>query len=225
MATELSSKMRANLAEIYRLIDRQPERAEYVSNSRLGDLLLVSPPAINRMVNRLNDLGMLLHKPYHGIAITDAGRTEALKLIRVQRIAEVFLVQVMGLNWLQVYEEALRLSDGLSDAIVTRMFEMTGAPTVCPHGEPIPAVDGTLPSLDDIFLSQVTEGNAIRISRLTTREADRLAYIEALGLAPGQDCEVIHVAPFDGPIQLKLGREYRIIGNSLARLIRVQVVA
>lgn len=224
MSTELSSKMRAYMAEIYRLIDRQPEGAEYVSSSQLAELLLVSPPAVNRMVNRLSDLGMLLHKPYQGIAITAEGRSEALKLIRVQRIAEAFLVQVMGLNWLHVHEEAQRLSDGLSAAVVERMVEMTGAPTLCPHGEPIPSAEGATPVVDDIFLSQVAAGASIRVSRLITREADRLQYMEALGLLPGQDCEVIHVAPFDGPLQLKLGREFRIIGDNLARLIRVRLL-
>ena len=221
-SSELSSKMRAYMAEIYRLVDRQPEEAKYVSTSQLADLLFVSPPAVNRMVNKLGDLGLLHHEPYQGIAITDKGRVEALKQIRYQRIAEVFLVQVMGINWLQVYEEALRLSDGLSDAITERMFSMTGEPAFCPHGEPIPNAEGKVIALQDDFLSRAEAGKIVRISRLITREIDRLQYIEALGLVPNQVCEVIHVAPFSGPMQLKLGREYRIIGNSLARLIRVQ---
>ena len=79
-----------------------------------------------------------MHQPYRGITITEAGRVVALKQIRYQRIAEVFLVQVMEMNWLEVFEEALRLSEGLSEAVVERMYEMCGAPATCPHGEPIP---------------------------------------------------------------------------------------
>lgn len=224
MTSELSSKMRAYLAEIYRLIDRQLEPAEYVSTSQLAETLDVSPPAVNRMVNRLSKNGLLHHQPYQGIAITESGRVEALKHIRKQRVAEVFLVQVMRMSWLEVSEEARRLSDGLSDAVLQRMIEMTDDPATCPHGEPIPRASGMLPPASDVFLSQVTEGAAIRVSRLITRESDRLQYVEALGLAPGQVCEVIHVAPFEGPMQLKLGREFRIIGQSLARLIRVDIL-
>ena len=225
MSSELSSKMRAYMAEIYRLVDRQPDGADFITSSQLADLLFVSPPAVNRMVNRLSDLGLLVHQPYQGITITDAGRLEALKLVRCQRIAEVFLVRVMGINWLNVHDEALRLSDGLSDVIVQRMYEMTGEPATCPHGEPIPDANGKLPPGKDVLLSQVAAGAKVRISRLTTRETDRLQYIEALGLVPDHVCEVIHVAPFDGPMQLKLGREFRIIGNNLARLIRVEVLS
>jgi len=130
----------------------------------------------------------------------------------------------MDINWLTVHEEALRLSDGLSEAVIQRMFEMTGEPTTCPHGEPIPDAAGTLPPASDVLLSQIGAGARIRISRLITRESDRLQYIEALGLVPDQVCEVIHIAPFDGPMQLRLGREFRIIGNSLAQLIRAEVL-
>ena len=225
MSSELSSKMRAYMAEIYRLVDRQPKQSENVTSSQLADWLFVSPPAVNRMVNRLSELGLLVHQPYQGITITDEGRTEALKHIRCQRIAEAFLVQVMDINWLTVHEEALRLSDGLSETVIQRMYEMTGKPATCPHGEPIPDAQGTLPPANDVFLSQIGAGNKIRVSRLITRESERLQYIEALGLIPDQVCEVIHVAPFDGPMQLKLGQEFRIIGHSLAQLIRAEVIA
>ena len=224
MSSELSSKMRAYLAEIYRLADRQAEAGDYVSTAQLADLLFVSPPAVNRMVNKLNELGLLDHRPYQGIAITDRGCIEALKHIRRQRIAEVFLVQVMGISWLEVYQEALTLSDGLSERVVRRMYEMAGKPAFCPHGEPIPDKEGGLKRMRDKLLAQVEAGQTVCISRLNTREFDRLQYIEALGLIPGKTCTVIHIAPFNGPMQIKLDREYRIIGNSLAGLIRVQEI-
>lgn len=224
MSKELSAKMRANLADIYRLIDRQPQPSGYVSTSQVADLLFVSPPAVNRMVNRLSKQGLLHHQRYQGVSVTEAGRKVALKQIRRQRIAEVFLVQIMGMNWLEAHEEAQRLSQGMSEAVLQRMLEMTDQPTVCPHGEPIPDAEGNLPPTRDIALSSVAAGSQARITRLVTREADRLQYVEALGLLPGRLCDVIHVAPFEGPLQLKLGREFRIIGQNLAQLIRVEIV-
>ena len=224
MSTELSSKMRAYLAEIYRLIDRQPEAVDYVSTSALADLLFVSPPAVNRMVNKLKELDLLEHEPYQGIALTKKGCAEALKQIRYHRIAETFLVNVMDMNWLDVYDEASTLSSGLSDIVVQRMYEMAGQPEFCPHGEPIPNQDGALPDIDDEFLSKIEAGKRVKITRVTTREFDRLQYLEALGLLPGTELDLIHVAPFDGPMQLKLDNEYRIIGNNLAQLIRVKTL-
>ena len=222
MSSPLSSKMRAYLAEVYRLIDRQTQPVDYVTSSQLSDLLFVSPPSVTRMVSKLSEQELLHRQPYQGITLTDSGRIEALKHIRCQRIAEAFLVQVMGIHWIPAHAEAQRLCSSLSEAIVQRMYEMAGEPAFCPHGEPIPDAQGRVTAMNDIPLAQVEADSTARITRLITREADRLQYIEALGLLPGKTCAVIHVAPFDGPMQIRLDREYRIIGNSLAQLIRVQ---
>lgn len=220
---DLSTKMRTYLAEVYRLQDREQPEDGYVSTSALADMLMVSAPAVNRMVNRLKELDMLDHEPYQGIRLTENGTQEALQHLRAHRIAESFLAQVMGLDWEQVYDEALQISPNLSDTLVDRMAAMSGNPDICPHGEPIPQKDGTIATVDDLRLSEVDPKTMVTVTRMRTREADRLKYIEALGLLPGSTLDVIHKAPFDGPMQLKIGEEYRIIGHSLAELIRVRV--
>lgn len=224
MSDELSPKMRAYLAEVYRLSDIEAEQNGYVSTSALADLLDVSAPAVNRMVNRLKELGLLEHEPYQGIRLTDAGRTAALKQLRSQRIAESFLVNVMQFDWDVVAEEAHQLGSALSETLLTRMIEMAGNPTHSPHGEPIPTSEGELPPVSDELLSDCPAGSVVEVTRMRTREADRLNYIAALGLLPGARLEVLHTAPFNGPMQLKIGSEYRIIGYNLAELIRVKKV-
>jgi len=221
---DLSTKMRTYLAEVYRLEDMERPEDGYVSTSSLADMLMVSAPAVNRMVNRLKELDMLDHEPYQGIRLTDHGRKEALQYLRAHRIAEVFLSKVMGFDWEHVYEEAGRMSPALSDALVDRMAAMSGNPDFCPHGEPIPKADGTIAELDDVRLSDADAKTTVQVTRMRTREADRLNYIEALGLLPGATLDVIHKAPFDGPMQLKVGNEYRIIGRTLADLIRVVAI-
>jgi DtxR family transcriptional regulator, Mn-dependent transcriptional regulator len=218
---DLSSTMRGYLSEIYRLCDYEGENS-YVSTSALADLLDVTAPAVNRMVTKLKDMALLEHEPYQGIRLTELGKREALKELRRHRIAEAFLVKVMGFGWHEIHDEADRMSKALSENITERMSEMAGNPTHCPHGEPIPSADGTLVDLDDFLLSAAQEGRELEVTRVRTRESDRLEYIAALGLTPGAQVQVIHVAPFNGPLQLKLGSEYRIIGHNLAELIRVR---
>lgn len=221
---ELSAKMRTYLAEVYRLAEYAPQPEHYVSTSAVAELLDVSAPAVNRMINRLKELGLLEHEPYRGIRLTPEGMREALKQIRNHRIAESFLVQVMGLKWDEVYSEAQQISAALSDTLIARMEEMAGHPRLCPHGEPIPDAQGTIPPLDDCLLSDLSEGAVVEVTRLRTREPDRLNYIAALGLLPGTKLELLHAAPFNGPMQLRVGGEYRIIGHNLAELIRVRRV-
>jgi DtxR family Mn-dependent transcriptional regulator len=212
------------LAEIYRLSDDTFRQGgeNMVSTSALAELLMVTAPAVNRMVTKLKELGLLTHEPYKGILLTEAGKREALLRIRNQRIAEIFLVKVMGFKWHEIFHEANNMGRALSEPIANRMLVMAGNPQFCPHGEPIPHADGTVMAMDDMPLASAEAHQRYRITRVRTREADRLEYLSALGLIPGTEVTVIHLAPFDGPIQLKLGNEYRIVGHNLAQRIHVR---
>lgn len=217
--------MRDYLVQIYRLMHQGDASEGFVSTSALADRLNVSPPAVNRMVTRLRELGALEHEPYQGIRLTEAGEREALKQLRLHRIVEAFLVNVMGFKWHEIHDEADRISKELGAEIAERMAQMAGSPTHCPHGEPIPSAEGVLPRLDDILLSAAPVNVPLQITRVRTREPDRLEYLAALGLVPGAQVTVIHAAPFHGPLQLKLGREYRIVGHNLAEMIRVKPIS
>ncbi|MDX2074837.1 MAG: metal-dependent transcriptional regulator [bacterium] len=212
------------LAEIYRLSDDEFRYDGMVSTSALADLLMVTAPAVNRMVTKLKDLGLLTHEPYKGIMLTPAGIKEALLRIRNQRIAEIFLVKVMGFKWHEIFVEANNMSRALSEPVALRMLAMAENPQFCPHGEPIPTADGEIAELDDIPLASAEAHKHYRITRVRTRESDRLEYLAALGLLPQTEISVVHAAPFDGPIQLKLGNEYRIVGHNLALRINVKEI-
>jgi DtxR family Mn-dependent transcriptional regulator len=225
MTTALSSTMRDYLAEIYRLADRESQADGFVSTSALADLLDVSAPAVNRMVIKLRDQGLLQHEPYQGIRLTEQGRREALKQLRRHRIVEAFLTQVMGFGWHQVHDEADRIAPTLDEMVVERMAAMANNPTRCPHGEPIPTPEGEIPELHDQLIPDAPQNVQLEITRVRTREADRLEYMAALELVPGAYLEIVHAAPFNGPIQLRLHeKEFRIIGHNLAEMIRVQPV-
>lgn len=225
MSVELSATMRDYLAEIYRLAERGGDDVTYVSTSALAELLDVSAPAVNRMVTKLKEMGLLNHEPYQGIRLTPEGEQEALRYLRRHRIVEAFLVNVMGFRWHEVHREADAISRAIGDVMTGRMYEMAGQPTHCPHGEPIPGADGTLERPHDIALIQAPLQTDLNITRVHTREPDRLEYLAALQLVPGSVLQVLSIAPFNGPVQLKLGAEYRIIGHNLGEIIRVEPVA
>ncbi len=223
MSNDLSPTMRDYLAEVYRLSD-QHGAGGFVSTSALADLLDVSAPAVNRMVTKLKEMRLLDHEPYQGIRLTKQGEREALKYLRRHRIAEAFLVNVMGFKWHEVHGEADQMARGLNERLAKRMSAMAGNPTHCPHGEPIPDAEGNLPELDDVPLLAAAQKADLELTRVQTREPDRLDYLGALGLVPGAHLQVLNIAPFNGPIQLKLNKEYRIIGHNLAETIRVRVL-
>ena len=214
---EPSAAMREYLAEIYRLQEYSPT----VSTTSLADRLNVSPPAIPRMLKRLQSAGYVKHVPYQGVELTGRGREEALREIRRHRILEVFLVSVMGFTWDEAHEHADDLSAGLNDRLAERMAEMAGQPQRCPHGEPIPDRDGRLPLVNDVCIVNLGVGHKGAVSRVRTHEPEKLQYFASLGLIPGTALEIMGRAPFNGPMRLRIGREDVVIGYELMKSLWV----
>jgi len=212
-----SPAMREYLAEIYRLQEDSPT----VSTTSLAERLGVSAPAIPRMLKRLKSAGYVKHIPYQGVELAELGREEALRELRRHRVLEVLLVNVMGFSWDEVHEHADQLGKGLNDTIAERMAEMTGFPTRCPHGEPIPGEDGRLPQVNDFCLINLAVGHKGTISRVRTNEPERLQYFASLGLVPGVTFEIIGRAPFNGPMRLRVERDEIVLGVELVKALWV----
>ena len=133
---KISPVMREYLGEIYRL-EHSPDGAG-VATSGLAERLEVSPSAVVRMLRRLDEAGMLTHIPYQDVKLTPQGEREAIRSIRRHRLLEVFLVKVMGFGWDEVHEQAHGLDLVITDEFEDRMDAVSGYPTHCPHGSPIP---------------------------------------------------------------------------------------
>jgi len=212
-----SAAMREYLAEIYRLQEDSP----LVNTTSLAKRLDVSAPAVPRMLKRLRNAGYVEHKPYEGFALTELGREEALKELRRHRVLEVFLVNIMDFTWDETHDHAEELGRGLNDVIVRRMADMTGNPTRCPHGEPIPDEEGNMPNIQDICIINLGVGYKGEVSRVRTHEPEKLQYFASLGLIPGTKLEIVGRAPFNGPMRLRVNRDEIVLGVELTKSLWV----
>lgn len=61
--------------------------------------------------------------------------------MRKHRIAECLLVDVIGLEWEEVHEEACRWEHVMSETVERKVLAMLGHPTQSPYGNPIPGLD------------------------------------------------------------------------------------
>ena len=209
--------MREYLAEIYRLQEDSPT----VSTTSLADKLEVSAPAVPRMLKRLKSAGFVKHVPYQGVELTALGTEEALRELRRHRVLEVFLTQVMNFTWDEAHGHADELGKGLNDDVVARMAEMTNQPTRCPHGEPIPTIEGEITKPQDMSVMNAPVGFKGEVSRVRTHNAEKLQYFSANRLVPGTAFEIVGRAPFNGPMRLRLGRDEVVLGAELARSLWV----
>ncbi len=214
-----SPAMRRYAAEIYRL----QQDYEQVSLSLLAASVSTSAQAISNMVRRLGDEGYLVHEPYRGVRLTPEGEQIAMPALRRHRLVEVFLVRIMGYDWAAAHQLADTFEHGVNDELEDRIDHLTGHPTRCPHGEPIPNKAGVIPVVKDVPLLDVPSGSDCVISRVRTHEADKLHYIGDLGLVPGVPFHLFSCAPFKGPLRLQMKPQDHVIGYELAGSLWVEV--
>lgn len=216
----VSPAMRRYAAEIYRL----QQDNEQVPLSLLGEHVEASAQAISTMVKRLNQSGYLIHEPYRGVRLTPSGEKIAMPSLRRHRLTEVFLVKVMKYDWASAHELSDVFERGVNDELEDRMDELSGHPTRCPHGEPIPSKDGIMPEVRDEPLLNVPSGSDCVISRVRTHEMEKLHYIGEIGLIPGTTFHLFSCAPFKGPLRLQMKPQDHIIGYELAASLWVEVI-
>ena len=201
------------LAEIYRL------EADHgtVTMPMVADVLEISVQAVSRMIRQLAQDGWLEHEPYQGVHLTAAGEQVALQAIRRHRIVEVFFVKIMQFGWDSVHDLIEPLEGGINDIVLERMFELTGHPVRCPHGEPIPSKEGVMPHIDDGPLNQVPAGTASRVSRVRAHDPEKLRYLAELGIVPEAEITVLAHGRFHGPVRVSIGGQEQLLGAELAK--------
>jgi DtxR family transcriptional regulator, Mn-dependent transcriptional regulator len=194
-----------------------------VSTTALAERLGVTPASASGMVKRLCELGLVTHRRYHGVLLTDAGRRVALEVIRHHRLLELYLVEDLGVPWDRVHQEAEILEHVLSDELEELIAAKLGNPTIDPHGDPIPSRELTIEEVSTESLESLEPGVTGMFARVSDSDPDMLRYLADLGIAPGAELEVVERQPFGGPLFVRFGDEVHPLGGDLARAIRVQV--
>src|SRR5215216_1017062 len=170
------------------------------STSDVADQLSIAPASVTNMFGRLREMGLAEYERYHGASLTEAGRVEALRLVRRHRLIETFLLECLDYSWEEVHEEAESLEHSVSDAFTERLAAFLGHPAHDPHGDPIPSADGSLEPEVSFPLAAAATGQRVRIYRVGDEEPAKLAYLEEHGLTPGKLFEVREVRALDGVV-------------------------
>jgi DtxR family Mn-dependent transcriptional regulator len=178
---------------------------ERVTTTALSERMNVSAAAVSSMLKRLEESGFIERSTIDGITLTTQGRLAALQLIRRHRLLEVFLVKVLGYTWDQVDNEAYRLEHAISSSFEDRVDQLCDFPTHCPHGDPIPRKDGSLPNdVLSIPLPTLELGRSAILRRVGSSDSRILRYLAHLGLTPGCCLRLLDIGPFNGPVTLTL---------------------
>lgn len=192
------------------------QREGNATTSAIAQALSVTPASVTGMVKRLASRGLVRHVPYQGVALTNTGERIALEVVRHHRILELFLMETLGYSWDEVHEEADRLEHAISEDFEDRVARRLGQPVIDPHGDPIPAKGGGLPSVPQQRLSELPVGGKARIVRVNDTDPALLRFAARLGLRPRARVTLVEAEPFGGSLRVRVGRMDRSVGRALA---------
>jgi DtxR family Mn-dependent transcriptional regulator len=190
------------LRTVYELEEEgvQPMRA------RIAERLGQSGPTVSQTVARMERDGLMrVVTADRHLELTDEGRALAVRVMRKHRLAECLLVDVIGLDWELVHEEACRWEHVMSETVERRLLDLLGHPTESPYGNPIPGlgelgesphgepVEGLL-TLDAVAGQDETKVVVRRIAEPVQTDTALMSRLRRAGVRPGAAVSVARTA-------------------------------
>lgn len=176
--------------------------------ARIAERLDQSGPTVSQTVARMERVDLLrVHGDRH-LELTSQGRGYAVRVMRKHRLAELLLVDVIGLDWEEVHVEACRWEHVVSESVERRLVELLRHPTTCPHGNPIPGLTELgepdraaepaepLAALADVATPSGTRAVVRRISEQLQKDTALMLKLKRNGIQPGH--EVVLATSDDG---------------------------
>tara|TARA_A100001037_G_scaffold210166_1_gene188356 strand:- start:1875 stop:2570 length:696 start_codon:yes stop_codon:yes gene_type:complete len=202
-APAISHAVQDYLKAIYKLQNGH-EADGSVNTKVLSDHLDVAAASATNMVKKLAEMKLVAYTPYKGFALTLSGEKIALEVIRHHRLLERYLADSLGYSWDEVDAEADRLEHVISEEFEDRIDAALGFPKTDPHGDPIPAKDGSIQKQDTRRLSDIEMGETVVIRQVSDESSEMLRYMDDLGLRPSATVLVKDRAPFNGPMLVSI---------------------
>ena len=160
-------------------------QSDSITPSQLASVLGLAPSSVTEMVQKLVAQGLVTHRPYGPIALSDAGERRAAAIVRRHRLVETWLVREFGYSWDEVHDEAEVLEHVLSDRLLERIDERLGRPRFDPHGDAIPDAEGHVHRERFVLLGAAGDGHEGRVLRVSDRDPELLRELDRAGLVVG----------------------------------------
>ena len=152
---------------------------------------------MSQTVARMERDGLLTVEGDRHLVLTELGRTHAVSVMRKHRLAELLLVNVIGMPYEEAHDEACRWEHVMSDAVEQRVYELLDRPTRSPYGNPIPGLDAlgsravrpraaTRRERNLAFPGLTGQVVVRRICESVQTDADVLRQLHAAGRRPGR---------------------------------------
>ncbi|MET1006771.1 MAG: metal-dependent transcriptional regulator [Propionibacteriaceae bacterium] len=168
--------------------------------ARIAERLQQSGPTVSQTVARMERDNLVHVQGDRHLELTPEGRSRATRVMRKHRLAERLLIDVIGLDWEKVHEEACRWEHVISEDVERRLVTLLHEPTESPYGNPIPGLEElgvvSLPAvyregneqLNDVV--KTGDGTEIRVviqrmSEEIQKDTQMMGTLRLAGIQPG----------------------------------------
>ncbi|MFN7924429.1 MAG: metal-dependent transcriptional regulator [Bryobacteraceae bacterium] len=185
----------------------------------------VSPPAVTMAIRRLKrDACISVDRKGH-IKLTPEGRKIADRILHRHHLIERMLVEIFGMEWFKVHDEAERLEHAVSEDFERLLMKRLGADLPCPHGNteevvsPAERRERGWQTLDEVH------GNtSVRVVSVYERDRQLLEYLDGMDVHPGARLDVIG-RNYDDTLTFKVAGRAAQLASSVARKVWVEAEA
>ena len=179
--------------------------------ARIAERLGHSGPTVSQTVARMERDGLLHLDDQRRIRLTPQGAEVATDVMRKHRLAERHLLDVIGLDYAHVHEEACRWEHVMSLEVEKRLARQSAPPYGDPYGTPIPGraalgseeTDATGEGKEDAttvreLRAAISDGQTLRfrLERIGERlqsDVELLGELAGHGILPGAELQVERV--------------------------------
>ena len=204
---------------IFHICEGDVQRA--AATGEIATVLNVSPGTVTSMLKTLNETGLATYTPYEGVHLTHEGWKLALRILRRHRLIELFLAKTLDLSWDEVHDDAEQMEHVLSDFLVERIDNRLAHPKFDPHGDPIPADDGSMVVPPSQPLSACGPGYRFRLIRVLDQTPEFLRFLTRTGLSLGVEGEVTDNLSEAGTVSVQIDDHQTTLGRQAAASLLV----
>ena len=196
-----------------------------VTTNEVAAELQTKAASVTDMLKKLKQKKILNYEKYQGFRLSNEGKKIALIIVRKHRLWEYFLVEKLQFGWDEVHEVAEELEHITSTKLIDKLDAFLGNPKFDPHGDPIPDVNGKIPSQPQINLIDLAVNKLAQVSAVGSQSKELLELLKHKKIGIGTQLEVKKKFAFDNSVEIKIaGQSSFNISQQLAQTLFVKPV-
>jgi len=175
-----------------------------VTTNALAEALQTKPASVTDMLKKLKTQKLLQYEKYRGVKLTAEGKKLAVQIIRKHRLWEYFLVEKLQFGWEEVHDIAEELEHISSKKLIDRLDEFLDFPKADPHGDPIPDVNGKIPSMQQSAISDLPVNSSGIVNGISDQSAEMLELLKHKNIQLGTRLDIKKKFDVDGSVEIKI---------------------